>query len=236
MRAAFAIAALAGSAIAAPSYGAGYGNPKEEVHNVVVVETVVKTVYVTEGYEVPAPTSKVYEAPAAPTTTVYEKPAEPTYPAYEPPAPVYPTPEAPKPTVAPKPTAAPAPPSNSGYMGVVDEWRSKMGLKALAHDSKLESNALTALKKAPGRMEHFLGSGTFGQVLAMGDENKFTDVFVGGWLCERKNLPGLDGICDTLSAGWDYQGQTGHADILTSDQYSKIACAYNEGVWCCDLA
>jgi hypothetical protein len=257
MRAAFAIAALAGSAIAAPSYGAGYGNDHGKQDNknvVVVVETVVKTVYVTEGYEVPSATPSVaHEAPAAPTTTVvYEEPAKPTYgsgygypvnsPVYEAPAPVKPTPtpEAPKPTPtpAPAPSPSPAPPTQGGYMGIVDEWRAKMGLKPLTYDAKLESNAMDVVVSSNGQMVHKLNPGTYGQVLAPGQpgDDNFTKVFVGGWLCEIPTLKGLDGVCAKMSEGWSYEGQTGHAEILTSDNYSKIACANHAGIWCCDLA
>jgi hypothetical protein len=251
MRATFAIAALAGAAIAAPSYGNGYGNkPVENVH--VVVETVVKTVYVTEGYPVPTPTP-AYVAPAAPTTTtIVKKPvAKPTdaypvvsMPAYEAPAPAKstytPAPEptyapAPEPTYAPEPSPQPAP-ATGGYMDVISKWRSKMGLKELAHSSKLEGTSMDTVKSAPGVMKHKLNSGVYGQVLAEGKENEFENVYLGGWLCERPNAAGLDGACQSASNGWDYQGQTGHADILTSPEYTQIGCSFFDGIWCCDLA
>ncbi|KAF1918055.1 hypothetical protein BDU57DRAFT_185094 [Ampelomyces quisqualis] len=232
MRAAFAIATLAGSAIAAPSYG-GYAQ-KEEVKNVhVVVETVVKTVYLTEGYEVPAPTpSPVYEAPAAPTTTsVYETP-KPTQVQKEA-----------KPTTAEVYKAdAPAPipetPKADGYMGVINEWRGKMGMASLVHDAQLESNAKDVVVSGAGQMVHKLNPGSYAQVLAPGEPGveSFTKVFVGGWLCEMATLPGLNGVCQQMSQGWAYEGQTGHAEILTSPNYSKIACAEHQGIWCCDLA
>jgi hypothetical protein len=264
---AFSVAALAGSALAAPSYGA-YGHQHKHVKNVhVVVETVVKTVYVTEGYDIPKPTSSVsaaYEAPAKssmayapvkptssavyappppppaptseapkPTTTmVYEPaPAPTTYDAPPPPAP---TSEAPKPTTTP---AAPAP-SAGGYMDIVSEWRAKMGMKPLECDPKLEDNAMNVVVEGNGVMKHKLNPGTYGQVLAPGkpDLESFLHVFVGGWLCEIPTLPGLDGVCGTMSQGWSYEGQTGHAEILTSDNYSKIGCKNHEGIWCCDLA
>lgn len=238
MRYSFALAALAGSALAAPSYGTGYGQQQEEVKNVhVVVETVVKTVYVTEGYEAPAATSVVYEAPAAPTTTVvYEepKPSKPAEPVYEAPAPVQPTP-----TPTPTPEApAPAPPAQGGYMGVVDTWRSKMGLSKLECDSTLEGNAQKVVEKGNGVMRHELFPGTYGQVLAPGGEGDeaFEKVFVGGWLCELPKTKGLDGVCDKMSQGWSYEGQTGHAEILTNPGYKKIGCALSKGIWCCDLA
>lgn len=238
MRAAFAIAALAGAAIAAPSYG--YGQPKEEVKNVhVVVETVVETVYVTEGYEVPKPTpapQPVYEAPAQPTTTVvYEQPKpeapQPQYPTYEQPKPT-PTPEAPKPS-----TPASPPSSNTGYMAIVDEYRGKMGMKQLAYDSKLESNAKNTVDSSNGQMIHKLNPGSMGQVLAMGGPSEFKHVFVGGWLCEVPSvLKGSSGECATESQGWNYQGQDGHAKILSDPSYSKIGCACSQNVWSCDVA
>jgi len=246
MRAAFAIAALAGSAIAAPSYGNGYGKPKpvENVH--VVVETVVKTLYVTEGYEIPAATStSVYVAPAATPTVVEEYPVA-SMPAYEPPAPVKPTPtpEAPKPTYAPEapkpspsPEPAPAPPATEeGYMGVVAKWRSKMGLKELTRSTKLEGTSMDTVKSSPGVMTHKLNDGVFGQVLAPGEAEDFENVYLGGWLCERSTMAGLEGACQKASNGWDYQGQTGHADILTAPEYTSIGCSFYQGIWCCDLA
>jgi hypothetical protein len=246
MRFALSVAALAGAALAAPHAG----RPHKDQGNVVVeVTTVVKTVYVTDGYqavkptptpspayvapvvtstvvyEAPVPTSSKYEAPApAPTSSAYEAPAEPTY-------------EASTPAPAPTTSAAPAPaPSGTGYMAVVDEWRSKMGMKALASDSKLESNAMDTVVSSNGQMIHKLNPGTYGQVLAPGGEKDFEHVFVGGWLCEIPTLPGLDGVCAQQSQGWTYEGQTGHAEILTSDNYSKIGCALHAGIWCCDLA
>jgi|TARA_R110002003_G_scaffold2429_8_gene24333 uncharacterized protein YkwD len=240
MRAAFTLAALAGSAIALPGYG--YGHPGKEVQNVhVVVETVVHTVYVTEGYEAPAPTPSpepVYDAPAI-TTVVYEEPAAPSSKYEEPIVTPTPTPTPVPETPAPVSSAAPAPaPSADGYMGVVDEWRQKLGLKALACDSKLEANAMDTVVSSNGQMVHKLNAGTFGQTLAPGtdDVESFKKVFVGGWLCEIPTLPGLDGVCATMSQGWSYEGQTGHAEILTSPSYSKIGCACHQDIWACDFA
>lgn len=261
MRAAFAIAALAGAAIAAPSYG-GYGQQEPKKNVVVVVETVIETCYVTEGYPIPSatPAPEPVPAPAAPTTTVVVEPPKPSSmyveppqstPVYEAPAPSQPaysapayTPApAPVPTPTPTPEPQPAPPADSGYMGVVAEWRAKLGLKELSHDSKLESNAMDTVVSSNGVMIHKLNAGTFGQVLAPGKDGKddqgndnFTKVFVGGWLCELPQTPGLDGVCGKMSQGWAYEGQTGHAEILTSAQYSKIGCALHQGIWCCDLA
>lgn len=241
MRAAYVVAALAGSAIAAPAY------PVNEVKNVhIVVETVVETVYVTEGYPVTKPTpapAAPYQPPAV-TTVVYEEPAAPSSaPAYNPPAAPQPTPEpepTPEPAPAPSPSPSPAPvpeaPSNAGYQAIVDEWRAKLGLSKLENDSKLQANAYDCVYNGNGKMVHKLNPGSYGQVLAGGEENHFKEVFVGGWLCEIPTLPGLDGVCSKMSEGWDYQGQTGHAKILTSPQYTKIGCAWYNNIWGCDLA
>jgi hypothetical protein len=72
-------------------------------------------------------------------------------------------------------------------------------------------------------MTHKLNPGTYSQVLAPGKHTmeSFLSVFVGGWLCEMPTLPGLDGVCSTMSEG------------LTSDNYSKT---WFVGIWCYDLA
>ncbi|KAJ4398659.1 hypothetical protein N0V91_010014 [Didymella pomorum] len=251
MRYSTAILALAGSALAAPHYEVSRPEYKEVQNVHVVYETVVHTVYYTEGAPKPAKPTKastpVYQAPAV-TTVVYEEysaapvPAAPTstvvYEQYsEAPAPA----PAPTSTKAPEPatstTPAPAPSSTaSGYQAVVDTWRAKMGLKPLANDAKLQSNAMDTVVSSNGQMVHKLNPGSYGQVLAPGNADDFEHVFVGGWLCEIPSLPGLDGVCSTQSDGWAYNGQTGHAEILTSDNYSKIGCALHAGIWCCDLA
>lgn len=238
MRATFAIAALAGTALAAPSYGKPQGNHKN-VH--VVVETVVHTVYVTEGYEVTKPTPSpepVYEAPEVTSTVVYEEPKPSSK--YEAPAEPTPVPEAPKPTPTPEPVPETPPSTSEGYMGIVDEYRSKMGLSALSQDAKLESNAKDCAASGNGQMVHKLNPGSFAQVLAPGDCSNFMETFkkafVGGWLCELPNTPGLGNECATMSEGWAYEGQTGHAEILTSTSYSKIGCGCEGGIVACDLS
>jgi hypothetical protein len=87
-------------------------------------------------------------------------------------------------------------------------------------------------------MKHKLNPGSFAQVFAPGEQNmkSFLSVFVGGWLCEISTLPGPDGVCSTKSKGWSYEGQTGHAEILTSENYSKIGCSFFNGDWAYDLA
>ncbi|RAQ98597.1 Transglycosylase-like domain protein [Stemphylium lycopersici] len=130
-----------------------------------------------------------------------------------------------------KPSMPPA-----GYMEIVNDWRGKMGMRILMHDPKLESNARDTVVASNGIMIHELHPGTLGQVLAPGDAGGFEHVFVGGWLCEIPSLPGLGNVCLSESDGWAYNGQTGHAEILTSDDYSRIGCALAAGIWCCDLA
>ncbi|KAF1940082.1 hypothetical protein EJ02DRAFT_311327, partial [Clathrospora elynae] len=146
--------------------------------------------------------------------------------------------EAPTTTAAAR-SASAAPPSGADtYISIVSEWRAKLGLKELASSAELEKNALNCVTASAGVMMHKLSPGTYGQVLATGKHTmeSFLSAFVGGWLCEIPSLPGLDGVCSTMSEGWAYEGQTGHAEILTSDNYSKIGCAWFDGIWGCDLA
>jgi uncharacterized protein YkwD len=239
MRATTAILALAGTALAPPNWNKPEYKEVKNVH--VVYETVVHTVLYTEGAEQPKPTpssTPVYQAPVV-TTVVYEEntptptPTSSKVVVYETEAPA----PAPTSSKAAATSAAPAPSAAaSGYQAVVDTWRAKLGLKPLANDAKLESNAMDTVVSSNGQMVHKLNPGSFGQVLAPGNKDDFLHVFLGGWLCEIPSLPGLDGICSTESDGWAYEGQTGHAEILTSDNYSKIGCALYAGIWCCDLA
>lgn len=204
------------------------------VYDAPVVYTVV--------YEEPAPTTsstrrtRTRKVPSATPTIVYNEAYTPAAP-----TPVYTEVVVPTVISTPPATSAPAatpvtPATGTGYMGVVEAWRSKMGLSALAHDDKLESNAKDCVVSSAGQMKHKLNTGSFGQVLAPGDVDNFEHVFLGGWLCEIPTLAGLNGICATASDGWSYQGQTGHAEILTSPNYSKIGCACFDGIWACDLA
>jgi hypothetical protein len=137
--------------------------------------------------------------------------------------------------VNPTPTGEPVI-STASYMEVVKKWRTKMGMKTLAYEPALESNAMNTVVASKGAMVHKLNPGSLGQVLAPGDAVHFEHVFVGGWLCEIPSLPGLGDVCLRESDGWAYNGQTGHAEILISSDYSKIGCALFAGIWCCDLA
>jgi uncharacterized protein YkwD len=136
-------------------------------------------------------------------------------------------------------TSTPTISSDTGtddYMSVVSKWRAAGGLPAVTQDSTLEANALKTSTNSVGGLIHELNPGTMAQVLAPGTTTNFEEVYVGGWLCEVPSSPGLDGICATASAGWDYDGQTGHNAILTSTAYTKVGCAIasNTNVWACD--
>ncbi|KPI39559.1 uncharacterized protein AB675_3299 [Cyphellophora attinorum] len=125
----------------------------------------------------------------------------------------------------------------SGYMATVNTWRSKMSLSPFTQDSKLEANALDTSQSSGGQLKHKLNSGSMGQVMAPGNSGNFESVFVGGWLCEMPQLPGLgSSVCNTMSKGWNHAGQTGHAELLSSKTYKKIGCALASGIWTCDLA
>ncbi|ETI26359.1 hypothetical protein G647_03136 [Cladophialophora carrionii CBS 160.54] len=140
------------------------------------------------------------------------------------------------------PTSAPADTGASGgqgnYMAVVSKMRAAGGLPSFTQDSTLEANALKTSTESTNGLQHQLNPGTFAQVLAPGSVDNFESVYVGGWLCEIPSLPGLNGICSTAAQGWDHSnGETGHADVLSSTKYSKIGCAISgTGVWACDLA
>lgn len=234
--------ALAGSAMAAPQY---WGNKH------VVWETAVVTVVVgPDGQPVqaaaatPAAEHPHHQRPSSayPTSSVVVSPpqysAQPPVASYSQPSPTpSPKPEQPSPTPSPSPSASPAPSnppsSGSGYLDIANQWRTKLGKPAFTHDDTLEANALKTCVDGKGQMVHELNPGTFGQTLAPGQPDEFERVFVGGWLCERPDLPGLDGICNTMSSGWEYNGQTGHADIIMGD-YTSIGCANADGIWGCD--
>ena len=124
----------------------------------------------------------------------------------------------------------------SSYITIVQKWRESMGLGGLTEDAQLQNNAQKTVNDGQGEMRHELNDGSMAQVLGMGDSNAFENVFVGGWLCERPKLPGLEQACNMLADNFDHQGQTGHADILTNSAYSRIGCANGMGVWSCDLA
>jgi hypothetical protein len=218
------LALTAASAIAAP-HRQQHGH--KDVGKKVVWETVVHTAYVTVRPG-GAPKTKKPE-PVITKTVVYGAPKPTPKVEYKPARPPAPKPESKPPVYQP----SNPPPSNAGYMGLVDEWRSKLGLPKLQYDTKLENNARKTCNESGGKQVHQLNPGSQGQVLAPGKPDQFYKVFVGGWLCERPNVMG--GVCSSASQGWEYHS-TGHADILMSPKYKKIGCACALGIWACDVS
>jgi hypothetical protein len=145
---------------------------------------------------------------------------------------------APAAPAAPATSSAPVTPGGGGdWFDIANKWRVAGGKPAFVQDSTLVANAQKTADDSVGGLKHELNPGTFAQVLAPGDASNFESVYLGGWLCELPNSPGLNGACATASGGWNHEGQTGHAEILTGD-YKKIGCALSSstGVWACDLA
>lgn len=120
------------------------------------------------------------------------------------------------------------------YLTIVNFWRSRLNnpLGPLASDGTLENNALITAQEWDEK-GHQLLPGSFAQVQAPSGPDDFESALVGGWLCEN---PGLlqDGTCDNFP-GWIHEG-TGHADILTSPDYTRIGCSNANNYWVCDLA
>lgn len=136
------------------------------------------------------------------------------------------------------PSSAPATVgANEDWFDVANKWRLAGGHPKFEKDATLVANAQRTADESVGGLIHKLFPGSFAQVLAPGDSSNFESVYVGGWLCELPNSPGLNGICATASNGWNHEGQTGHAEILIGD-YKTIGCALggNTGVWACDFA
>lgn len=135
------------------------------------------------------------------------------------------------------PVDTPSVGSGGDWFDIANKWRVAGGKPAFTLSSKLVANAQDTADNSVGGLTHKLNPGTNAQVLAPGDASNFESVYVGGWLCEIPNNPGLNGICSTASNGWNHEGQTGHAEILTGS-YSSIGCALSSstGVWACDLS
>lgn len=208
-----------GSGNWAGNWGNHQDNSGDDSNNAVATEVAVVTAYTTVTYggnwgqPTPAPTAEATHSHNFPSV-----------------------PDAPSPAPAESSSAPESSGSTGTYMDIVEKWRGKLGMSSLTEDNTLQGNSLKTVQDGNGQMVHELNPGSMAQVLAPGAADEFEKVFVGGWLCERADLPGLDGICATMSQGWEYNGETGHADILTSKAYSKIGCALADGIWGCDLA
>lgn len=226
----FSLLALAGSTLAAPQ---GWGNwgqwggrhGGDDQNQATATDVAVVTAYTTVtwggNWGQPTPTPEASTPAASPVAASHETPAaSSTWAAWS--------------SAAPSPSSTGS--TSGGYMDVVNKWRQKMGMSALTQSDSLQGNADKTATDGNGQMVHELNPGTMAQVLAPGSPDEFEKCFVGGWLCEEPDLPGLDGICNTMSQGWNYNGEIGHAQILTSTAYSKIGCANVDGIWACDLA
>ncbi|RMZ79175.1 hypothetical protein DV738_g3461, partial [Chaetothyriales sp. CBS 135597] len=243
----FTLLALAGTSLAAPAlhqreaWGGGWGHVWEYATEVVTVignapeATYAAPIQTSEPEDNGWRWTWTYEAPAATTTEAAVTTVVSTS------APVATTPTTSWVVWTTETTAA-APSATSasygtGYLGIANKWRAAAGLPTYTESSKLVANALKTAQDSNGQLVHELNSGTFAQVLAPGNADNFESVYVGGWLCEISTLAGLNGICSTLAQGWDHSnGETGHAEILSSTTYSEIGCALAKGIWACDLA
>lgn len=114
-----------------------------------------------------------------------------------------------------------------------NKYRAIMNVPALSHSDVLQANVQKTLDDHPGQMVHELNPGTLAQVLAQGDCADFESALKYGWICE---IPSLlpPGSCD--GSTYDYGGQTEHAEIVSSTDYTQVACACEQGIWGCDLA
>ncbi|KID81782.1 hypothetical protein MGU_10883 [Metarhizium guizhouense ARSEF 977] len=152
------------------------------------------------------------------------------------------TPGAPPTQPSPSPTQAPPPGGNGpDYINAANEILDLCELRHLAHDPKMETNAKKTCADANGQLKHEMNPGTMGQVMAQGEctAEGFKRSFAGGWLCEIPSLyKKQPNFCSTspLAQGWNYQGQTGHAEILSNTKYTLMGCGCEDKIWTCDLA
>lgn len=86
-----------------------------------------------------------------------------------------------------------------------------------------------------------------GQPWPSGIASPFEAVFVDGWLCEVSSDPEIKQFCGPLNKILHFvYSDTGHHDILISNNYNNIGCAFTanpnaasgspyQGLWVCDL-
>ncbi|KAK8912461.1 hypothetical protein VCV18_012424 [Metarhizium anisopliae] len=157
-----------------------------------------------------------------------------------------------EPVISATPSPTEVPPSNDepDYMAIVHKWLRDLNLRPLKYDAELAKTALQCSELSHGALQH---RGSNAQIMAPGKEMAFEHVFVGGWLGERKELFPDEKVWEKFSQGWNYMGQTGHADALadqstyqdgTPVKLTKIGCGWAGGsnggqqwnMWTCDLA
>ncbi|RDA83042.1 hypothetical protein CP532_1458 [Ophiocordyceps camponoti-leonardi (nom. inval.)] len=127
------------------------------------------------------------------------------------------------------------------YDQILNDWRDIMGLPKLTKSDILEKHAKEACdQSSKTNLNHT--SYNEAQVMAPGNETSFEWTLVGGWLCEMADLPGIWWACQAvkllgdITGGWDYQGQTGHAEHLSNGTFTKVGCANANEVWTCSLS
>ena len=134
-----------------------------------------------------------------------------------------------------------------------NHFRNLQGLPSFTWDSTLEANAAKTNKDDGGNsMTHELNAGSFAQCIAEGSDTTASgsyspfDLIYLGWLCEIPSSDLGDG-CSVMEAATHMMVDTndpGHANILRTESYTKIGCAYQAatekqiyaGLWTCDLA
>ena len=153
------------------------------------------------------------------------------------------------------------PPTSGGVslLTTINKWRKLYNKNTLTWSDKLTANARKTGVDNGGKTEnHELNPGSFAQVITPGSQSfdanlkgdtPFELCFV-AWLCEVPSDPQLKKGTDQCALVKNvlrlvYSG-TGHHDILTSDNYKSIGCAFTQnpgaekgspwqGLWVCDL-
>ncbi|PHH90885.1 hypothetical protein CDD83_2346 [Cordyceps sp. RAO-2017] len=115
------------------------------------------------------------------------------------------------------------------YMQVVNEWRTRMSRENLTQDTSLE----TATRGACRKGDHDALDQVMGAFI-----DTFQRFFL-SCLCERPELPGIGEETCQREVNVPRTGDgsiTGHADALSSQEYTKIGCARIDSCVSCNLA
>ncbi|MDI1485245.1 MAG: hypothetical protein OHK93_000382 [Ramalina farinacea] len=162
----------------------------------------------------------------------------------------------PVPSVTPSVTPVSSPATSSGgdsgnaMLDSFNKMRAQWNpaLKPYTWDATLAANAAKTVKDDGGSvMTHELNPGSNAQCIAEGSDGNGADGRTGFeqaaamWMCEKPA-----GSLDCGSAK-NSNGDTGHADIISSGSYSTVGCAYQasttggtatgdgqKGLWACD--
>ena len=153
------------------------------------------------------------------------------------------------------------PPTSGGVslLTTINKWRKLYNKNTLNWSDQLTANARKTGVDNGGKTEnHELNPGSFAQVITPGSQSFSNDLkgdtpfelcFV-AWLCEVPSDPqlkkGTDQCALVKNVLWLVYSGTGHHDILTSNNYKTIGCAFTrnpeaekgspwQGLWVCDL-